>query len=107
MLDRIIRFSIYNKVVIAVMTIALVVWGLWGALRLPIDAVPDITNNQVQIITVSPTLAGQEVEVARGVTELGYTAIVPVEELPQEAVIITKGAFFVYAKLSGSVAHNH
>ncbi len=62
MLDRIIRFSIYNKVVIAVMTIALVVWGLWSALRLPIDAVPDITNNQVQIITVSPTLAGQEVE---------------------------------------------
>ncbi len=62
MLDRIIRFSIYNKVVIAVMTIALIAWGLWSALRLPIDAVPDITNNQVQIITVSPTLAGQEVE---------------------------------------------
>lgn len=51
--------------------------------------------------------AFRKVEVARGVTELGYTAIVPVEELPQEAVIITKGAFFVYAKLSGSVAHNH
>ena len=30
--------------------------------KAPIDAVPDITNNQVQIITVSPTLAGQEVE---------------------------------------------
>jgi len=38
------------------------VWGLWSATKLPIDAVPDITNNQVQIITVCPTLAGQEVE---------------------------------------------
>lgn len=62
MLDKIIRFSIYNKVIIAMMTLVLIVWGLWSALRLPIDAVPDITNNQVQIITVSPTLAGQEVE---------------------------------------------
>lgn len=51
--------------------------------------------------------AFRKVEVARGVTELGYTAIVPVEELPHDAVIITRGAFFVYAKLSGSIAHNH
>ena len=35
---------------------------MWSATKLPIDAVPDITNNQVQIITVCPTLAGQEVE---------------------------------------------
>lgn len=62
MLDKIIRFSIYNKVIIAMMTLALIIWGLWSASKLPIDAVPDITNNQVQIITVSPTLAGQEVE---------------------------------------------
>ncbi len=44
------------------MTLFLVVWGVWSATQLPIDAIPDITNNQVQIITVSPTLAGQEVE---------------------------------------------
>ncbi len=44
------------------MTFALIIWGTWSASRLPIDAVPDITNNQVQIITVCPTLAGQEVE---------------------------------------------
>ncbi len=44
------------------MTLALVIWGVWSANRLAIDAVPDITNNQVQIITVCPTLAGQEVE---------------------------------------------
>jgi len=44
------------------MTLALVIWGVWSATRLSIDAVPDITNNQVQIITSAPTLASQEVE---------------------------------------------
>ncbi len=44
------------------MTLLLIIWGAWSATKLPIDAVPDITNNQVQIITVCPTLAGQEVE---------------------------------------------
>ncbi|WP_262150721.1 CusA/CzcA family heavy metal efflux RND transporter [Chryseobacterium foetidum] len=62
MLDNIIRFSIKNKIIIGLMTLMLVIWGTWSATKLPIDAVPDITNNQVQIITVCPTLAGQEVE---------------------------------------------
>ena len=44
------------------MTLALIVWGVWSAVKLPIDALPDITDNQVQIITQSPTLAAQEVE---------------------------------------------
>jgi len=62
MLDKIILFSIKNKFIIGLLTIALIIWGSWSATQLPIDAVPDITNNQVQIITVCPTLAGQEVE---------------------------------------------
>lgn len=62
MLDRIIKFSIKNKLVIGIMTLLLIIWGSWSVTKLPIDAVPDITNNQVQIITVCPTLAGQEVE---------------------------------------------
>lgn len=44
------------------MTLALIAWGVWSATKLPVDAVPDITNNQVQVITLSPTLASQEVE---------------------------------------------
>ena len=44
------------------MTVVLIIWGIWSANRLPVDAVPDITNNQIQIITVCPTIAGQEVE---------------------------------------------
>jgi len=61
-LDKIIKFSIKNKLIIGVMTLLLIIWGVWSATKLSIDAVPDITNNQVQIITVCPTLAGQEVE---------------------------------------------
>jgi len=62
MLEKIIRFSIKNKLVIGVMTIALIAWGLWSAGKLPVDALPDVTNNQVQVITRAPTLAAQEVE---------------------------------------------
>lgn len=62
MLDSIIKFSIRNKLIIGIMTLVLIIWGGWSATRLPIDAVPDITNNQVQIITACPALAGQEVE---------------------------------------------
>ena len=44
------------------MTLALVIWGVWSASKLPVDALPDVTNNQVQVITRAPTLAAQEVE---------------------------------------------
>ncbi|HEX8060797.1 MAG TPA: efflux RND transporter permease subunit, partial [Cyclobacteriaceae bacterium] len=62
MLDRIIHFSINNKLVVGIFTLTLIIWGTYSVKKLPIDAVPDITNNQVQIITFSPTLAAQEVE---------------------------------------------
>lgn len=62
MLDKIIQFSIKNKLAIGIMTLALIVWGVWSASKLPIDALPDVTNNQVQVITKAPTLAAQEVE---------------------------------------------
>ena len=62
MLDKIIQFSIRNKLVVGFFTLALIIWGVWSATQLPIDAVPDITNNQVQVITNAPTLATQEVE---------------------------------------------
>ena len=62
MLDKIIYFSIQHKFVVGLFTLALVLWGVYSLSRLPIDALPDITNNQVQIITSSPTLAAQEVE---------------------------------------------
>ncbi len=62
MLDKIIHFSIYNKFIIGLFMLALIAVGGYSLSNLPIDALPDITNNQVQIITTSPTLATQEVE---------------------------------------------
>ncbi len=62
MLDKIIQFSIKNKIVIGLFTLALIIWGSYSLTQLPIDAVPDITNNQVQVITVSPSLAAGEIE---------------------------------------------
>lgn len=62
MLDRIIHFSIKNKLVIGAFVLALIIWGGYSLSKLPIDAVPDITNNQVQIITQAPNLGAQEVE---------------------------------------------
>lgn len=44
------------------LTIGLIVWGSYSLTQLPIDAVPDITNNQVQVLTVSPSLAANEIE---------------------------------------------
>ncbi|MFN6089060.1 MAG: efflux RND transporter permease subunit [Cyclobacteriaceae bacterium] len=62
MLNSIISFSIKNKVVVGMLTLALIIWGSYSLTQLPIDAVPDITNNQVQVLTVSPSLAAPEIE---------------------------------------------
>lgn len=62
MFDKLIGFSIKNKMVIGLFTIALIVWGVYSFKKLPIDALPDITNNQVTVITVAPTVAAQEIE---------------------------------------------
>jgi len=62
MFDKIIRFSIYNKFIVGIFVVAMMAWGVYSLSHLPIDAVPDITNNQVQVITIAPTLAAQEVE---------------------------------------------
>ncbi|RZJ20503.1 MAG: CusA/CzcA family heavy metal efflux RND transporter [Acinetobacter sp.] len=62
MFDKIISFSIKNKITIGLATLALILVGIYSAYHLPIDAQPDITNNQVQIITQAPSLGAQEIE---------------------------------------------
>lgn len=62
MVEKIIRLSVNNKILVGIFTVALVVWGIFSLSHLPIDAVPDITNNQVQVISLAPKLAAQEVE---------------------------------------------
>jgi cobalt-zinc-cadmium resistance protein CzcA len=62
MIERIIYFSIKNKFMIGLFVVALIGLGTYSLTRLPIDAIPDITNNQVQVISLAPSLAVQEVE---------------------------------------------
>lgn len=62
MLHAIIRFSVRQKALVFALTGIVALWGLISALNLPVDAVPDITNNQVQVVTTAPALAPQEVE---------------------------------------------
>ncbi len=62
MLHAIIKFSIQNKLIIGLLTFGLIIWGGFSVAKLPIDAVPDITNNQVLIITSAPSLGAPDVE---------------------------------------------
>ena len=62
MLNAIISFSIRNKLIIGLFTLGWIIWGAIELFKLPVDALPDITSNQVQVITVSPTLGSLEVE---------------------------------------------
>lgn len=62
MLQHIIDFSIRNKLIVAMMVLGLIAYGALEVTRLPIDAVPDITDNQVQIITIAPSLGATDIE---------------------------------------------
>jgi cobalt-zinc-cadmium resistance protein CzcA len=62
MLNKIIGFSLKNKLIIGLFVIGLVGYGIYETTQLPIDAVPDITNNQVQVITVAPSFGATDIE---------------------------------------------
>ncbi len=62
MIDAIIRFSIKNKALVIILTIALVIGGLFSMTKVNLDALPDITNNQVVVITTAPNLSTEDVE---------------------------------------------
>ncbi|GIW86337.1 MAG: cation transporter [Isosphaeraceae bacterium] len=82
MIERILHFSLRNRVLIALLTAAMAAFGIYSLRNLPIDAVPDITNNQVQINTLAPAFSPMEVEkqvtfpietALAGIPGLGYT----------------------------------
>ena len=82
MFDRIVAFSLRQRVLVLFATVGLIAAGLYAATRLPVDAVPDVTNNQVQVLTQAPALSPLEVE--RFVTvpvELGLKSLPDLVEL--------------------------
>src|SRR4030042_6415154 len=62
MVNKIILFAVRQRMFVMLLVIALIIAGIYATNQLPIDAVPDITTNQVQIFTVAPALAPQEIE---------------------------------------------
>lgn len=62
MLNKLIEFSVKNKLIIALFTLGLIILGIYELTKLPIDAQPDITNNQVQVITVAPSYGAADIE---------------------------------------------
>ncbi len=62
MLNKIIEFSVKNKLIIALFTLGLIILGIYELTKLPIDAQPDITNNQVQVITVASSYGAADIE---------------------------------------------
>lgn len=82
MFKAIVHFSIQKKLFVGLTTLFMLLGGIYAMMTLPIDAVPDITNNQVQIVTVSPTLAPQEVEqLITMPIEIAMSNIMNVEEI--------------------------
>ena len=82
MITQIITYSVKNKLVIGLFTLAIIFAGFWSITKVPIDAVPDITNNQVQIITQAPNLGTEDIE--QFVTypvEIGMANLPGVEEI--------------------------
>ena len=62
MLERIVRYSLNHKLIVLLFTLLLIGFGVFSITQIPLDAVPDITSNQVQVITTSQNLATEDVE---------------------------------------------
>ncbi len=62
MINKIISFLIKNKALIGLMTIGLIIGGIYSMTKVPLDATPDITNNQVLVITTAPNLGTEDIE---------------------------------------------
>ena len=101
MLEGILRFSIHNRWLIVIFTLVIIAVGVFSLGRLPIDAVPDITNNQVQINTVASSLSPIEVE--KQVTFTVETALAGIPGLQSTRSLSRNGFSQVTAVFEDSV----
>jgi len=107
MIDKILAFSIQNRWFVIMMSIAVGALGAWNFTRLPIDAVPDITNVQVQVNTVAPGYSPLEVEqritfpletAMGGLPKLEYTRSLSRYGLSQVTVVFKDGTDIYFAR---------
>lgn len=101
MLERVLKFSIHNRWLVVLLTIMAGALGAWSLTRLPIDAVPDITNNQVQINTVYAALSPTEIE--KQVTYPVETALAGIQGLQSTRSLSRNGFSQVVAIFEDSV----
>src|SRR3989442_87894 len=88
MIDRIIEISLRNRFLIVAVWIGIAAWGLWAMLRAPIDAIPDLSDNQVIVFTDWSGRSPQEVE-----DQVTYPLTVNLQGLPGVKVVRSSSAF--------------
>src|SRR5260370_40620020 len=88
MIDRIIELSLRNKFLVVMLWIGIGVWGLWAMLRAPIDAIPDLSDNQVIVFTDWSGRSPQEVE-----DQMTYALSVNLQGLRGVKVVRSSSAF--------------
>ncbi len=107
MIDRILAFSIQNRWLVIVVALAIGALGAWNFTRLPIDAVPDITNVQVQVNSIAPGYSPLEVEqritfpletAMGGLPKLEYTRSLSRYGLSQVTVVFKDGTDIYFAR---------
>ena len=107
MIDRILAFSIHNRWLVIIAAIAVGALGAWNFTRLPIDAVPDITNVQVQVNSLAPGYSPLEVEqritfpletAMGGLPKLEYTRSLSRYGLSQVTVVFKDGTDIYFAR---------
>ncbi len=107
MIDSLLRVSIERRWLVSMLTLALVALGLWSYQRLPIDAVPDITNVQLQINTEAPGYSPLEAEqrvtwpvetALSGLPHLAYTRSLSRYGLSQVTVVFDEGTDIYFAR---------
>ena len=62
MIRKIIEYSIKHKLIVALLVVTIIIGGLWAMKTISVDSTPDITNNQVQVITVAQNLSTTDIE---------------------------------------------
>src|ERR1700747_1225875 len=88
MIDRLIELSLRNKFLVVMLWIGIAGWGLWAMLRAPIDATPDLSENQVIVFTDWPGRSPQEVE-----DQVTYPLTVNLQGLAGVKVVRSASAF--------------
>src|SRR5262252_3722041 len=107
MIARILTFSVEQRWLVVLLTLAAAAWGAWSLSALPIDAVPDITNNQVQINTLAPALSPIDIEkqitfrietALAGIPGLEYTRSISRNGFSQVTAVFTDKTNIYFAR---------